>query len=427
MPPKSWHMTHSSDEVLADRCDSLPQDRFGRRERLLVALFCLLAAVRVLLYTLAFPFFNNVDEQCHFDLVCKYSHGHVPRGLEPFSAEAATFMALYHSPEYCWRPRDYPTGKTPPPVWSLSAEERAQILPELWNGFRQKVNFESTQMPLYYTVVGAWYNLGKVLGLEGGNLLYWTHLFNVPIYVVLVWLAYLFAKELVPNSKFVYLGVPFVLAFFPQDIFYCLSNDVLSAPTVTLTLYLLLRMYRSQTPRPGVAVCAGLAAAAAVLAKFSNPAILVILGIVACLKIGPAWWRKQPLVHLVPVVLLLAAASIPVACWLARNYLVFGDLTGYALNNLAKTWTPKPFSQYWQHPIFTLGGFQLFWSEMLRTFWRGQMRWHYTTLAAAEIDDFYILSSTVFLLAFAIAGIANRGGSRAETRLFAGLGGCCLR
>ena len=78
--------------------------------------------------------------------------------------------------------------------------------------------------------------------------------------------------------------------------------------------------------------------------------------------------------HLVPVVLLVAAAGVPIACWLARNYLVFGDLTGYALNNRFKTWTPKPVSEYWHHPIFTPGGFQVFWNELIRTFWRGQMR-----------------------------------------------------
>ena len=112
-------MTNSSEEVLADRRNSLLQDLFDRREWLLVALFCLLAAARVSAFTLAYPFFNNVDEQYHFDLVCKYSRGDIPHGAEPFSAEAATFMALYHSPEYCWRLEDYPTKETPPPVWGF--------------------------------------------------------------------------------------------------------------------------------------------------------------------------------------------------------------------------------------------------------------------------------------------------------------------
>jgi len=416
-------MTHSREEVQADRPDSLAHDHFGGRERLLVALFCLVAALRVSLFTLAFPFFNNVDEQNHFDLVCKYSHGHIPRGLEPFGAEAAGFMALYHSPEYCWRLEDYPGGKTPSPVCSLSAAERAKLVPELTEGFRQKVNFESAQMPLYYTLVGAWYNLGKLLGLEGGNLLYWTRFLNLPAYLAVVWLAYLFAKELLPKARFVYLGIPCILAVFPQDIFYCLSNDVLSAPFATLSLYLLLRLYRSETPRPGLALGAGLSAAAAVLTKFINPPLLVVVGIVACLKLVPAWWKKQPPVHLVPVLVLVAAAGIPVACWLARNYVVFGDMTGYALNNRFKGWTPKPVSEYWRHPMFTPGGFAVFWSEFLRTFWRGQMRWHYTALAAGPIDTFYVLSSSLFLLAFAVAAIANRGRMAAEARLFSGLGG----
>jgi hypothetical protein len=416
-------MTHSREELQADRPASPAEDRLGQRERLLVAFCCLLAVLRVSLFTLAYPFFDNVDEQEHFDLVCKYSHGELPRGLEPFSAEAAGFMALYHSPEYCWRLEDYPGGKTPPPVWSLPAAERAKMVPELTEGFQRKVNFESAQMPLYYVAVGAWYNLGKLLGLEGGNLLYWTRFLNLPAYFAVVWLAYLFAKELLPGSPFVYLGAAAILAVFPQDIFYCLSNDVFSAPFATLSLYLLLRLYRSEAPRPGLALCAGLSAAAAVLSKFINPPLLLVVGIVAVLKVVPAWWKKQPLVHLLPALLLVAAAGVPVACWLARNYVVFGDLTGYVLNNRFKTWTPKPVSEYWHHPIFTPSGCWVFWSEFLRTFWRGQMRWHYVSLAASPIDSFYVVSSTLFLLAFAVAAVADRRGVPAETRLFFGLGG----
>src|SRR4030095_11750051 len=37
--------------------------------------FCLFAAVRVLFFSAAFPFFNNVDERRLFDLVIKYAEG----------------------------------------------------------------------------------------------------------------------------------------------------------------------------------------------------------------------------------------------------------------------------------------------------------------------------------------------------------------
>lgn len=107
-------MTHASQEVLADHPESLPRSSAGRRQLLLIGLFSLLAAVRVFVFTAAFPFFNNVDEHYHFDLVCRYSHADVPRGLDPCSAEAAALIAVYASPEYARSPREFPGGKFPP-------------------------------------------------------------------------------------------------------------------------------------------------------------------------------------------------------------------------------------------------------------------------------------------------------------------------
>jgi hypothetical protein len=409
-------MTHSFADVLADRRDALPRNRFGHRERLLVALFCLLAAVRVAVFTLAFPFFNNVDEQCHFDLVCKYAHGEVPRGLVPFDAETATLMALYHSPEYSWRRQDYPMQETPPPIWSLSAAERAKILPELADGFRRKPNYESTQPPLYYAVVGIWYDLGKWLGIEGGKLLYWTRLSNLPMYVLLVWLSYLFAKDVFPTSKFVYLGVPFLLVFLPQEVFLGLNNDVLLAPLATLSLYLLLRMDRTETPSLALALGAGLATAAAVLTKLTGLPLLVVVAIVAWRKLGLPWWRKQPLLHLLPVTLLVTVSGVLLGCWLTRNYLVLGDLTGQAAKNRFLGWTPKPFGQYWHHPIFTPGGFLFFWNMLTTTTWHGEVAWHYDPLASGPIDVFYLLSTTVFLATFGFVAIAGKGKTTVEVR-----------
>jgi len=44
-----------------------------------ITAFSLFAAVRVLVLSAAFPFFNNVDERRHVDLVIKYADGHMPR------------------------------------------------------------------------------------------------------------------------------------------------------------------------------------------------------------------------------------------------------------------------------------------------------------------------------------------------------------
>src|SRR2546430_15671587 len=50
-------------------------------ERKVILLLCAIGALRVFIFSAAFPFFNNVDEQAHVDLVMKYARGHVPRDL----------------------------------------------------------------------------------------------------------------------------------------------------------------------------------------------------------------------------------------------------------------------------------------------------------------------------------------------------------
>ena len=49
------------------------------------------------------------------------------------------------------------------------------------------------------------------------------------------------------------------------------------------------------------------------------------------------------------------------------------------------------------------------------------MYWYGDDLAAAPIDVFYFVSSTAFLLSYAIAAVAKWGSNPAETRLAAGL------
>ena len=264
-------------------------------------------------------------------------------------------------------------------------------------------NFEAVQPPVYYVLVGTWYNVGKLLRLSNGNLLYWTRVANVLAYALLVWLSYALSKELFPGSTFIYLGVPAVLVVLPQDIFCGLNNDVLSAPVVTLSLWLLVRFARSESPGRQLAVGAGLATAAALLTKYTNAPLLVVLAIVAGWK-SWSWWRTgRPRGQFLPVALLLLAAGVPIAVWLGRNYLVLGEWTGFGLKSRHMTWTAKPIAQYANHPIFTPQGWMCFWRELVSTLWRGEVLWHREQLAAGAMDAFYTWSSTAFLLVFAVA------------------------
>src|SRR5438270_12997324 len=82
-----------------------------RTNKKIVLLLCCITAVRVFVYSAAFPFFNNVDEQANFDLVVKYSHAGVPRALEPYSPEAIREITLYQSYAFMGQPADLPPWK----------------------------------------------------------------------------------------------------------------------------------------------------------------------------------------------------------------------------------------------------------------------------------------------------------------------------
>src|SRR5438552_19047246 len=95
-----------------------------QHERALVLMLCAIAAARVFIFSAAFPFFNNVDEQAHVDLVMKYARGQVPRDLGHYSSESAYYFSLYGTPEYFTATQQFNTGTFPPPHWTSPAEQR---------------------------------------------------------------------------------------------------------------------------------------------------------------------------------------------------------------------------------------------------------------------------------------------------------------
>src|SRR5712692_10261928 len=109
---------------------------------------CLLAALRVFVFSAAFPFFNNVDEQAHVDLVMKYAHGYLPRGLDQFSDESARYFTLYSSPDYFLKPEQFEGGRFPPPNWTFPPEERDRVLSEAVPVWQSRQNHESSEPPL---------------------------------------------------------------------------------------------------------------------------------------------------------------------------------------------------------------------------------------------------------------------------------------
>src|SRR5258708_3319782 len=72
-----------------------------RRQAWIVGAMCCFALVRILIFAAAFPLFNNVDEQDHYEMVYRYAHGFVPgKELPQTEPEMARVFTLYGSPEY---------------------------------------------------------------------------------------------------------------------------------------------------------------------------------------------------------------------------------------------------------------------------------------------------------------------------------------
>jgi hypothetical protein len=354
--------------------------------------FCLFAAVRVLFFSAAFPFFNNVDERRHFDLVIKYAEGHVPRSAELISPATLPYLSHYASPEFLSAPEDFEGGYFGP-MWKHSAEEVATTIARVEEIWRRTPNQESSQPPLYYVLAATWFHVGKWIGLKGGSRLYWVRFLNVAFMTALVWLAYAAARLMFPDQVALRLGVPLLIATVPQDAFYGINNDVVSPICFGLVFICLIKWFSHNEPSMTLGIATGLSIAAAYLTKLSNlPLIFVAVGAILwwCIAEARAGRSRKAMPALMAVAF---CAATPIVAWLLWIKTHFGDFTGAASKAQLLGWTTKPFSDWWSHPIFTIPGMWTFLSELVASFWRGEFMWHARTIGYKGMDLFYILSS----------------------------------
>jgi len=378
------------------------------RERKIILLLCLLAAVHVFIFSAAFPFFNVVDEQVHFDLAVRYSQGDLPRSLTPPGAEALPFIAIYGTPEYLWPPSTQPGGRIAPPPWTLPMDVIAQNLvakEDLWTA--KVKNHEAASPPLYYAAAGAWWRLGKILGLDGGRLLYWLRFLNIPLVVALVWLGWIAARKFFSENSFVRIAVPALIAFMPQTTFYAINNDILSPLTFGIAFVLLLQFWEAENLPPRIAAAIGLALAATFLTKMSNLPLLAAAGIFIALKIFRLAQSGKLLASVPSLAILSTCAGLPMAAWMTWCKINFGDFTGSNLKIQFLGWTNKPFAEWFHHPIFTAPGFWYFLKGNLATFWQGELLWQRQPLAIPAVDSVYVVL-TLGAFAFTLAALLRR-------------------
>ena len=155
--------------------------------------------IHVFVFSAAFPFFNNVDEQNHFDLVVKYSEGQFPAFVGTrFHQRHALRGRLRHARislglEHFSRSNNF--RRRGPSRWRKSA-------PNCWPGkaaWNQVINHEILQPPLYYALAGwggGWERAGFSRRFPALRLRF----LNVFVVAAHVWLGFIAAWMIFPDN-----------------------------------------------------------------------------------------------------------------------------------------------------------------------------------------------------------------------------------
>ncbi|PYK08897.1 MAG: hypothetical protein DME65_13285, partial [Verrucomicrobia bacterium] len=171
----------------------------NRGQGIVILLLCFAAATRVFIFSAAFPFFSNVDEDLHFDLITQCSHGQLPRSFGPLKEETVNWIVPYGSPEFLFTPDQFPDGKFPPPLWKQSGRGVEPDIAATRAAWSTEINFESSQPPIYYVLASVWWWVGQHLGLTGLQSLYWIRFLNGVLVALVVLLGYLIARIIAPE------------------------------------------------------------------------------------------------------------------------------------------------------------------------------------------------------------------------------------
>lgn len=375
--------------------------RLLRNERRVLCVIALIGAARVFLFSSAFPLFNNVDEYSHFDAVYKYSRGELPHPDRlPHDAWPSSLIIWLGSPEYIFRPSRLPGGVYPRPPWSVSPEAAKARSREGVRRLTALKNHELAQPPVYYALAGGWYRVGETLGLACEHLVFSIRWLNALFMVGLVWAAYRLACTTGRRDPLTRIGVPLLVALFPQDAFYSISNDALSPLLTALALLAILRMHAGPS-RSWFPVVAGLLTASAVLTKYTNCVVLIPAVALTGMDLWKpefrprGWWRR--------IALFWLAALAPITAWGVRNSALFGDPTAMRLILESQGYRPKPLGTFLDHPLLSPPGLLHFLDALCRDFWRGRFMWNGEFMAQPWADAVYVATSGIFLLAATVA------------------------
>jgi hypothetical protein len=210
--------------------------------------------------------------------------------------------------------------------------------------------------------------------------------------------SYFVLRGLYHDQPFVRVGVPTFLAFFPQDVFFGVSPDSLSAFAGGVSFVGLAWLAAGRLRAPAGFALTGLAVSVAFLIKYTNAVYLVLAGLASVLLSRGGRGGAPARSPARPLAAFWVTALVPIALWFGRNAMVLGDMTGTRRKMDQLEWAPKALSEIFQHPLFTPSGALGFLIELPTLFWRGEFLWHGQEMSFAWLDAFYAASSLVLVL-----------------------------
>jgi hypothetical protein len=394
-------------EIIDSKAEMTTTERvdafLARNQTWIAGACCCLALIRILIFAAGFPLFNNVDEQDHYEMAYLYAHGFVPEKALPHTdPEMARVFTLYGSPEYFVPGEllrsvhlDVPIAQLPEPMKEVQYQR-------VLNSWTKLSAFEAQSPPVYYLLAGAWYRLGALLGWREWTLAYWVRFLNAFVYAAFVWISFLFIKQVYPGRAFLSVAVPAFPAFFPQDVFFGMNRDILSPLLAASVLLLLFRGLREQPGWKFELAVGAFLAGLSFLTDVSNFVLFGVVAIVLSKLVASAVKSDGAARKFAAISGAAAAALLSPLLWMARNRLVMGDLTGSKAKTAYLGWTIKPWHEMLQHPIFTARGVNLFIGDLIPMYWRGEFVWHGSPLRWHVADVFYLVSSYLMLLGFAL-------------------------
>jgi hypothetical protein len=392
--------------------------RDASSERRWIVVLAIFAALRLIVLAHVFPYFTNVDEHRHLDATWKYARGQLPDPEQAkFDEAVAELVWLWASPEYMNDKLREPGAVVRPPLGALPRVELRPAFRKRVAEVTALVNHMVVQPPTYYVLSAPWLVLGRAAGVPANRIVYWQRLPGAGFAAALIFVAWALLRRTHPDDSLARLGIPALLAVFPQDAWHSVSNDALSPLMFGASFAFLVRLHLDSSrgggtlgrPAPGwlAAASGGLLVGLTFLTKYPNLPIVVVAAWVWLRRVAPL--RGGVLRSELPrLAAFWGAAALPVLLWCGRNLVVFGDPTGTWLAMEWGGWTNRPLGEWLDHPITSLEGLRHFFSGLAVTYWRGEIVWHGERLRAPLVDTLYMVTWGVAVVVGGVAWLTKR-------------------